>query len=82
MAKFRKKPVVIEAMKWDGHDTEAIRDFTGYHIRSYQEELCRLSALYRAHKGRCVECGVKSPIHLHDKVLWYRCESCRRANQQ
>jgi hypothetical protein len=28
---FRKKPVVIEAMRWSGHNLREIIDFTGLH---------------------------------------------------
>ena len=29
--KYRKKPVVIEAIKWDGHNLQEIISFTGLH---------------------------------------------------
>lgn len=31
MSKWRKKPVVIEAIKWDGENLREIIDFTGLH---------------------------------------------------
>jgi hypothetical protein len=29
--KYRKKPVIIEAIKWDGHNLKEIINFTGLH---------------------------------------------------
>lgn len=31
MAKFRKKPVIIEAIQWTGNNLEEIKDFMGYY---------------------------------------------------
>ena len=31
MAKFRKKPVMIEAIQWTGNNLEEIKDFMGYY---------------------------------------------------
>lgn len=31
MAKFRKKPVIIEAIQWTGNNLEEIKDFIGYY---------------------------------------------------
>ena len=31
MAKFRKKPVMIEAIQWRGDNLEEIKDFMGYY---------------------------------------------------
>ena len=31
MAKFRKKPVMIEAIQWKGDNLEEIKDFMGYY---------------------------------------------------
>lgn len=34
MAKYRKKPVVIEAIQWDGRNLSEIEDFVGKRIRT------------------------------------------------
>ena len=31
MAKFRKKPVMIEAIQWTGNNLKEIKDFMGYY---------------------------------------------------
>lgn len=31
MKKYRKKPVVIEAVKWNGHNLDEVKKFTGNH---------------------------------------------------
>lgn len=35
--KYRKKPVVIEAIRWDGHNLREIIDFTGWHPSASQK---------------------------------------------
>jgi hypothetical protein len=35
MPKFRKKPVVIDAIHWDGEDWELLRDFLGDEMWSH-----------------------------------------------
>lgn len=33
MAQYRKKPVVIEAVQWDGNNFDNIKDFAGIKVR-------------------------------------------------
>jgi hypothetical protein len=43
--KFRKKPVVIEAIEWKGNNLKEVIDFTGLHPSAMHfswEEYCRL----------------------------------------
>jgi hypothetical protein len=36
MAKYRKKPVVIEAVQWNGKNTEEIEEFYGGYMGKYK----------------------------------------------
>jgi len=45
--KYRKKPVVIEAVKWDGFNLQEIKDFVGKHL---QYTIC--DTAYQAGKGK------------------------------
>jgi hypothetical protein len=36
MQKYRKKPVIIEAIKWTGNNYEEVRDFTNNKVMYYQ----------------------------------------------
>ena len=38
MAKFRKKPVEIEAMKWDGENIKEIMDFMNWRNADHDEK--------------------------------------------
>lgn len=35
MAKYRKKPVVVEAIQWDGLNLQEIKDFVGESLECY-----------------------------------------------
>lgn len=37
MAKYRKKPVVIDAVKWDGENVKEVMDFMGWRNAAHDE---------------------------------------------
>lgn len=37
--KYRKKPVVVEAVQWNGHNINEIREFVGQSLVEYKEEI-------------------------------------------
>jgi hypothetical protein len=40
MAKFRQKPIIIEAVQWNGQNSLEIRQFTGENVRIASNVLC------------------------------------------
>ncbi len=39
MAKYRKRPVVVEAVQWTGENNSDVMEFTGTHIEESKEEV-------------------------------------------
>lgn len=53
MAKFRKKPLEIEAIQWDGNNTEQVLDFTGHWAYLYGDQITitNFNSSAKANKG-------------------------------
>lgn len=70
MAKFRKKPVEIEAVQWTGQDSyETVRDFAGgsficWHIHHDAVSLQTPEGVMAAGLGDWIIRGVKGEIYL------------------
>lgn len=47
MAKYRKRPVVIEAIRWTGENLREIIDFTGLHISANKYSWAEYEAFVR-----------------------------------
>ena len=48
MVKFRKKPVIIEAIQWTGNNLEEIKDFMGYY------ELAKKNLIIHTLEGKMI----------------------------
>lgn len=64
MAKFRKKPVVIEAVLWDGNNAQELTRFMGVcSIVNYCVEISTLEGTMRADEGDWIIRGVKGEFY-------------------
>lgn len=70
MAKYRKKPVIIEAIQWDGKNLSEIEEFVGSRIRtSYYDDgeeflvIQTLEGDMKATKGDYIIKGVKGEFY-------------------
>ena len=57
MAKYRKKPVIIEAIQWDGFNLQEIKNFVGESLEYYIND-----AAWQVGKGR-------PHVHMEIKTL-------------
>jgi hypothetical protein len=66
MAKFRKKPVVIEAIQWNGpSDNAALREFAGHWVNLGDEDniITTLEGSMRISRGDWIIKGVKGEFY-------------------
>jgi hypothetical protein len=68
MAKFRKKPGVIEAMQWDGQSIKAVHDFMGttnvpWNVFNEAAYIPTLEGLMTASKGDWIIKGVRGEFY-------------------
>lgn len=75
MAQYRKKPVVIEAIQWNGNNFDDIKDFAGskvrcptYDINEYSEDrttllIYTLEGTMVASKGDFIIKGIKGEFY-------------------
>ncbi len=69
MAKYRKKPVVIEAVQWDGTNVADIRDhfgpFLNWAFLPFEDAITieTLEGTHRASKGDWIIRGVKNEFY-------------------
>ena len=69
MSKFRKKPVVIEAIQWDGKNVREIQDFISRDNIAYKPHpvneiyIPTLEGVMTASKGDWIICGVKGEFY-------------------
>jgi len=66
--KFRKKPVVIDAIKWTGENFDEVKEFVGESLFGYNPEtldlvIKTLEGEHLASKGDWVIKGIKSEIY-------------------
>lgn len=60
MKKYRRKPAVIEAVQWNGHNFDECMDFMG--------EDCGNKVTYEDYEEQCISCG-KITIHKIDRDI-------------
>ena len=46
MAKYKKKPVIIEAIQWTGENNKEIEDFLGENLYGYSDSLDHNKLMY------------------------------------
>jgi len=68
MAKYRKKPVVIEAIQWDGQNKDEIQAFfqkspIGYYIEDGCLLISTLEGIMKASKGDYIIKGVHGEFY-------------------
>lgn len=68
MAKYRKKPVEIEAIQWTGNNETEIAEFTrnGNRYIEFEDDICRIETLegiMTASKGDFIIKGVKGEFY-------------------
>ena len=65
MAKYRKKPVVIDAVQWTGFNLQEMREFLPHHLSGEDNSLNikTLEGVMRADKGDWIIKGVKGEFY-------------------
>ena len=65
MAKYRKKPVVIEAIQWDGVNIQEIMDFVNTALKVHEGYLLipTLEGIMQASEGDYIIKGVKGEFY-------------------
>ena len=67
MAKFRKKPVVIDAIKYEGHNLDAIRRFLGRNVEplfsTMELPILTLEGMMLARSGDWIIKGIKGEFY-------------------
>jgi hypothetical protein len=65
MAKYRKKPVIIEAIQWTGNNVKEVREFIGYNgfVKGDYVDIGTLEGPMAASLGDYIIKGVKNEIY-------------------
>lgn len=65
MAKFRKKPVIVEAIRWDGGNNKAVADFCVEKYAFIEDKLLigTLEGVMEANMGDWIIRGVKGELY-------------------
>ena len=75
MTKYRKKPVVIDAVKWDGENVKEVMDFMNWRNASHDEyhglEIYTLEGNYKALPGDFIIKGVAGEFYpCKPEIFW------------
>lgn len=75
MTKYRKKPVVIDAVKWNGENVKEVMDFMNWHNASHDERsglvIYTLEGNHKAQPGDFIIKGVKGEFYpCKPEIFW------------
>lgn len=75
MTKYRKKPVVIDAVKWNGENVKEVMDFMNWHNASHDEHsglvIYTLEGNHKAQPGDFIIKGVKGEFYpCKPEIFW------------